>query len=70
MPGLLLGVVPIVVSFFVGSLFWLLIGILFTSAAAGDFLMIWVLREEHPETLVQDHPSELGCFIYRDKKQV
>jgi len=65
MPALLLGVVPMVVSFFTGSVLWLIFGILFFSAAAGDFMVVWMLRKEHPETLVQDHPSEAGCWVYR-----
>lgn len=65
MPALLLGLVPIAVSFFTGSLFLLIYGIIFFSAAAGDFMVVWVLREEHPETRVQDHDSEAGCWVYR-----
>ena len=65
MPALFLGVIPIAISFFTGSLFWLLYGILFFSAAAGDFMVVWMLRKEHPDTLVQDHPSEAGCWVYK-----
>lgn len=65
LPALLLGLVPIVVSFFTGSLFWLIYGIIFFSAAAGDFMVVWILRKEEPDTLVQDHDSEPGCWVYR-----
>lgn len=65
MPALVLGLVPIMVSFFNGSLFWLIYGIVFFSAAAGDFMVVCVLRKEHPDTLVQDHDSEAGCWVYR-----
>jgi hypothetical protein len=43
----------------------LIIGVFFISAAAGDIMVIWILRKESMETLVLDHPSEPGCFIYR-----
>ena len=65
MPALLLGVVPAVISLFIGSGLLLLLGVIFTGAAAGDFMVVWILRKEHPETYVQDHPSEAGCFVYR-----
>lgn len=65
LPALLLGLVPIAISFFTGSLFLLIYGIIFFSAAAGDFMVVWMLRKEHPDTLVQDHPSEAGCWVYR-----
>lgn len=65
MPGLLLGIIPATVSLFNGSGLLLLFGIIYTGAAAGDFLIVWVLRKEQPETYVQDHPSEVGCFVYR-----
>ncbi len=65
MPALLLGVLPMVVAFFAGSLFWLLFGIVFLSAAAGDLMVVWKLRKETPGTLVQDHASEPGCWVYK-----
>ncbi|WP_298647791.1 DUF3267 domain-containing protein [uncultured Proteiniphilum sp.] len=65
MPALLLGIVPAVISLFNGSGLLLLLGVIFTGAAAGDFMVVWILRKEHPETYVQDHPSEAGCYVYR-----
>jgi fatty acid desaturase len=65
MPALLLGLLPMVVAFFVGSLFWLLFGIVFLSAAAGDLMVVWILRKETSETLVHDHVSEPGCWVYK-----
>lgn len=65
MPALLLGFLPIVAAFFVGSLFWLLFGIVFLSAAGGDLMVVWILRKETPDTLVQDHASEPGCWVYK-----
>ncbi len=65
MPALLLGLLPIVAAFFVGSLFWLLFGIVFLSAASGDLMVVWMLRKEPPDTLVQDHVSEPGCWVYK-----
>jgi hypothetical protein len=34
-------------------------------AALGDFLIINLLRKENKSDLVQDHPSEAGCYLYR-----
>ncbi len=65
MPALLLGLLPMIVAFFVGSLFWLLFGIVFLSAAAGDLMVVWILRKETSDTLVQDHASEPGCWVYK-----
>lgn len=65
LPAVVLGLVPIIASFASGSLFWLVYGIIFFSAAAGDFMVVWVLRKEDPETMVQDHDSEAGCWVYR-----
>lgn len=70
MPALLLGILPAVTSFFNGSGMMLLFGIIFTGAAAGDFMVVWMLRKEHPETYVQDHPSEAGCYVYRKRVEV
>lgn len=64
MPALLLGILPIAASFFIGSLFWLLFGIVFLSASSGDLMVVGMLRGEDPDSLVQDHSSEPGCWIY------
>lgn len=64
-PAIFLGLIPAVVSIFTGNLGLLKFGIFFTMAAGGDFLIINLLRKEKMDTLVEDHPSEAGCFVYR-----
>jgi len=65
MPAIFLGLIPAVISILIGNLGILVFGIFFTMVAAGDFLIINLLRKEKMDNLVQDHPSEAGCFIYR-----
>lgn len=69
MPMLLLGVLPAILALAIGSWFWLLIGILFITAAAGDLMIVWVIRKEPNDTLVYDHPSEGGCYVYHKASQ-
>ena len=64
MPLFLLGVLPYVLSIFAGSYLWMLIGSIFIGTAAGDILIVWAIRKEPSSTLVYDHPSEAGCYIY------
>ena len=68
MPAILIGIIPAIVSLFNGSLMLLVLGVIFISAAAGDFMVIWILRKENMESYIEDHPSEPGCFIYRVPK--
>lgn len=67
MPAIILGVIPAVISMFTGSIALLVFGAFFTLAAGGDFIMVNLLRNEKMNDLVQDHPSEMGCYIYREK---
>ena len=64
MPGVVMGIAPAVYSLLAGSMGWLLLAIFFTVAAGGDFAMMWLLRKVSPKSLIKDHPSELGCYIY------
>ena len=64
MPLLLLGLVPTLVAFCIGSLLWLLLGIVFIVSAAGDIMIVWAIRKEPYNVLVYDHPSEPGCLVY------
>ncbi len=63
MPCIILGVIPAVISLFTGSIGMFVFGVFFSLAAGGDLLMIWLLRSENRNDLVQDHPDKIGCFI-------
>jgi len=64
-PAVLLGVLPALVALWTGLQGWLLFGVFFTVAGSGDFLVVNSLRKENKSDLVQDHPSEAGCYIFR-----
>ena len=63
-PGILLGVVPTLISFWIGPTWLFFAGFIFTLAAAGDALILWILRGIPSHLLVQDHPSRAGCYVY------
>jgi hypothetical protein len=67
MPAIILGFIPAVLSIVLGSVFLLVFGIFFTMAAIGDFMIINLIRKESSNSMVLDHPSEAGCYIYRKK---
>jgi len=64
MPLLLVGMVPWVAGIAAGSLLWMAAGATMISGAAGDLMIVWAIRKEPSSTLVYDHPSEAGCFVY------
>jgi hypothetical protein len=63
-PGLLLGILPWNVSLFTGDVLLFFFGFLYTTAAGGDFLILWIIRNIKPNTLVEDHPVNAGCYIF------
>jgi hypothetical protein len=65
MPAIILGIVPALVGMVTGHLAAFTLGLFFTIAAAGDFMIINMLRKEDRHDFVQDHPSKIGCYIYR-----
>jgi hypothetical protein len=64
-PAIVLGILPAIVAIFNGNIGLLIFGMFFTMAACGDFLIINLIRKENSNDLVQDHPTEAGCYIYR-----
>jgi len=69
-PAIILGFIPSIIAVFIGNLGLLIFGMFFIMAAGGDFLIINLIRKEKMDNLVQDHPTEAGCYIYRkDKRQ-
>ena len=67
MPAIILGIIPFLISLYTGSVTLLFFALFFTIAAIGDFMIIYLLRNEHPNSYVEDHPSEAGCYVYRGK---
>ena len=65
MPLWLMSVVPFLLSFVMPSLWMMLFGVIFISAAMGDVMIVWVIRHEPSDTLIYDHPTEAGCLVYR-----
>ena len=70
MPAIILGFIPAILAIIIGNLGLLIFGIIFIVAACGDFLVIYSLRKESKETLVEDHPSEVGFYVYRLVEEV
>lgn len=64
MPAVVLGFVPSILATITGSLGLLIFGVFFTLAAGGDFMILWLLRKEDSDSLIQDHPSKIGCYLF------
>lgn len=65
MPAIIIGFLPAIYAIISGSLYILFISFIFTLAAIGDFMVIYLLKDEDPDSLVEDHPSEAGCYVYK-----
>ena len=63
MPGFILGILTYLLSLVLGSgdLFWF--SLLHTSAAGGDWLILWLIRNVKPGVQVEDHPTNAGCYV-------
>ncbi len=65
MPAVILGFTPSILAIILGNPTLMVFGVIFTLTAGGDFMMLDILRKEPKENLVLDHPSKVGCYIYR-----
>jgi len=63
MPGLLMGVIPGLLSYFLKSATLNFIGFLFLWTAGGDIISLWTLRKLNSNQYVQDHPEKMGCIV-------
>ena len=67
MPLMILGIIPTIISICIGSLFLFALGIIFITAAGGDILLFQKTLKESKDSLIFDHPSDVGYDIYRLK---
>ena len=63
LPGLVLGVGPLSVGLVTGGWLATFYGFLMLVAAAGDLLILWILRRVPAGAWVQDHPQQVGCLV-------
>ena len=70
MPAVILGIVPTLWAFITGNMMIFFLGVYFIVAASGDFLIIYLLRNEHYNSYVKDHNSLPGCIVYKLKDPI
>jgi hypothetical protein len=63
MPGFILGILPFILSLIIGNSNLLWFSLLNTTAAGGDWLILWMIRNVKAGTLVEDHPTNAGCYV-------
>lgn len=64
LPGIVLGVVPACIGIG-GEVGWItLYGFLILIGASGDLAILWKIRRVSPDSLVVDHPSRAGCWVF------
>ena len=64
MPGLVLGIIPFLLSLFTGSISLFFFSLFLTSGAVGDFIILFILRNQKKSNYVLDHPIKIGCYVY------
>ena len=60
MPLIVLGIVPSIAGLIIGHEGFLSFGILFTLAAGGDMIALYMLRKLDNNIYVSDHPKKMG----------
>ncbi len=65
-PAVILGLIPILLGliFHMGVIF--IFGLLFLLFAGGDLLIMWLIRKVPNRSMVKDHPTRAGCYVYED----
>jgi hypothetical protein len=63
LPGLVLGVLPLVLGLSLGRWWLTAYAFLMLLAAAGDTLLLWIMRGVSGDAWMQDHPSKMGCLV-------
>lgn len=61
LPAIVLGLIPMLLSFFIPSFAIAIYAVLMIGAAGGDFAAVIAMRKAPGDAMVIDHPSRVGC---------
>ena len=67
-PGLLTGLLPLIIALFSGNFPLVVLFLLMTLGATGDALILWMPRNEKSQTLVKDDPKNVGCIVLEENE--
>jgi hypothetical protein len=62
-PAVILGLIPYLIGLISGNLIITLYGLFFCFAAGGDVLILWLIRNVEKGKMVEDHPTQAGCYV-------
>ncbi|GAB3782274.1 DUF3267 domain-containing protein [Spirosoma horti] len=63
MPLVIMGLLPYGFALATGSGWLCALSIFFTLAAAGDMMILWIMRHLRSNDMVQDHPTKVGLLV-------
>lgn len=63
MPGVILGIIPLIISFLLSDFLLLIYGIIMLTASLGDFIICFFLFQVAPYKKILDHDSKVGFWI-------
>lgn len=66
LPGIVTGVVPVVIGTLLRDPALTFLGAVLIGGAIGDLYVLWIIRRVAPTERVMDHPSRAGCLVLRD----
>lgn len=66
-PGIVLGILPVVIATILGNGVLAILGALLTAGAVGDVYVLWLLRGVSKTARVIDHPTRAGCIVLHDE---
>lgn len=64
MPLIVLGILPYLAALATGNGFLMGFSFFFTFSAAGDMMILWIIRSLPASTRVQDHPTKGGVMVF------
>jgi hypothetical protein len=69
MPTVVVGLLPVIISFFIDSTTLNFIGFTLLLGGAGDVTVVWLTRKVKGSTVVLDSETQVGCEIIDDENK-
>jgi hypothetical protein len=67
LPVIFTGIIPLIIAIAIGDGLWVAISVFLVAGGIGDWIIFRKIKQFSGNSIIEDHPSAIGCIVYQYK---